>query len=436
MDAKEQIKKIMQEFNEDMEKEKNNFTNLQEGLRLVVSMYEVAQRIKKGDNVNIINIEYILLDSLQNEFAEWYGNYKRSMLYYPQEWMQNIKPVMDVMKLYYAIMEELESNETNADTDIISELPPEIIEILNIAENDKAMLDDNPVIRAMTRKRNEVADYGNAGQVKIVEHSGKLTPFHAEVFATAIKAYRNKKVTPEGYIVLTENQAIKIMLGTEGTPSEKQKQDFRKAWEDMRNESMTYETTETLAQIIGIEQEQLEDFVTGVKPQSTNIVEEYFVQGLKIIKRQTVNGKTTDIYLIKPSDIVKKCIDNFQWYEEISQDVQRVLKSDKKGNLKIWGYSKKRIEIKQYIFSWVYKNKRARANNKKQHSLQLPYETIFEECGIDISHRQEKIRRIEDVSTVLEHLKRMDEIANWKQYNDKNGKVRGVEIMLYKERLY
>jgi hypothetical protein len=91
--------------------------------------------------------------------------------------------------------------------------------------------------------------------------------------------------------------------------------------------------------------------------------------------------------------------------------------------------------MKQYIFSWVYKNKRARANNKKKHRLQLPYETIFEECGIDTSHRQEKARRIEDVETVLAHLKRTEEIADWKQYTDKTGKARGIEIMLYKERL-
>ena len=436
MDEKEQLKAVisenMQDFKEDMAKMESDFQELQRGVRIAITLYETAKLAKRNANKKMQAIEYSLLDSLQNEFAQWYASYKALKGSNAAEWVQNIKPVMDIMKLYYGLMEE---NEGSVHQEVMSELPAEIVNILNIAETDEAILDDNPILRTMTRKGQEIANYGEAGQIKIIERTGKLTPFHAEVFSTAIKAYHNKKVTKEGYIVLTENQAIKIMLGTNGTPSEKQKMDFRQAWEDMRSENMTYETTETLAQIMGIEQEQLEDFVPGIKPNSTNTVEEYFVQGLKVIKRQTVNGKQTDIYLIKPSDIVKKCIDNFLWYEEISPEIQRVLKEDKNGNLKIWGYSKKRIKMKQYIYAWVYKNKRARANDRKKHRLQLPYETIFEECGIDTSHRQEKARRIEDVETVLEHLRRSEEIAGWKQYADKTGKPRGIEIMLYKERL-
>jgi hypothetical protein len=432
MDARERIKEKMQEFEADLQKEETAMQELRKGLRIAFSLYETAQQIRSGNDEKIKDIEFLLLDNLQNDFTQWYANYKALKSDNPAEFVRDIKPIMDVVKLYYSLVGKQESD---TGTEAPSELPAEIIDILNIADTDEAMLDDNPILRTMTRKGIDVANYGEAGHIKIIEHGGKLTPFHAEVFSTAIKAYRSKKVTKEGYIVLTENQAIKIMLGTSGTPSEKQKNDFRQAWEDMRAENMTYETTETLAQIMGIEQEQLEDFVPGIKPGSTNVVEEYFVQGLKVIKRQTVNGKQTDIYLIKPSDIVKKCIDNFPWYEEISPDIQRVLKEDKGGNLTIWGYSKKRIKMKQYIFSWVYKNKRARANDRKKHRLQLPYETIFEECGINTSHRQEKARRIEDVETVLSHLKRTGEIADWKQYADKTGKARGIEIYLYKERL-
>ena len=68
-------------------------------------------------------------------------------------------------------------------------------------------------------------------------------------------------------------------------------------------------------------------------------------------------------------------------------------------------------------------------------SLRMPYEQIFTECGIDTSHRQEKARRIEDTNVLLEHLKRCGEIADWYQYEDKNGNLKGVAIKLYKERL-
>lgn len=350
-----------------------------------------------------------------------------------KESFENIQEKRNIEDFYtlYVILGFIEEDQQKK----YNELSPEIIDLLNIKENDDAILDDNPILRCITRKDNNIANYGeNVGQVRIIEKSGKLEPFHAAVFMTAIKAYRNKKCTKEGYIVLTENQAIKVMLGTSGTPSEKQKADFRQAWEDMRNESMTYETSESLAQILGVDQESIEEYIPGIKEKPVNIVEEYFVQGLKVIKGQAVNGKLTDIYLIKPSDIIRKCIDSFPWYEEITPEIQRVMKKDASGKLTTWGYSKQRTGLQQHIFAWVYKCKRARAVNKNI-SLSLRYDETFEECMINVSHRQEKKRRIEDVKTILDHLKRCGEIADWNEYQDKVGKPCGVRITLYKEGL-
>ena len=346
------------------------------------------------------------------------------------EYVTTVRPIIETLRKYVEVKEGKPYQKKELKP-AAEDLPEEVREILNIAESDEAILDDNPILKALTRNGVKEADYGEAGRIRIIKKDGNLGQFHAAVFSSAIKAFRNKKVTKSGYIVLTENKAIQVALGIKGTPSEKQKADFRQAWEDMRNESMTYETTESLAQIIGIEEDEIEEYIEGIKPSAVKEVDEYFVQGLKIIKSQAVNGRKTDIYLINPSQIVSKCLENFPWYEEIPAEVQRVLKEDGKP----WGYSKQRIEMRHYLFTWVYKNKRARAAQKKQHPLKLSYEQIFSDCGLDVSHNEKKKRRKADVATILNHLKNCGEIANWKEYPDKSGEIRGVEVILYKERL-
>ena len=338
-------------------------------IKAAMTLLEVMQKIEETAASPAKDLLCKMADMLETEIAEYLQEWKQEQAAAGMtigQYITTLQPVIEILRKYVELKEGINSGTIaeHAQTDQIdpsegeqlsfdipapqrnTELSAEIQALLDIADNDDAMLDDNPILKSVTRRNNSIANYGEAGKIKIIENSGRLNPFHAEVFNTAIKAYRNKKVTKDGYIVITENQAIKIMLGTNGTPSEKQKSDFRQAWEDMRNESMTYETTETLAQILGIEQDNLEDFIPGIKENQTNVVEEYFVQGLKIIKRQTVNGKDTDIYLIKPSDVVRKCLDTFKWYEEIEPTTQRVLKEDEEGNLKIWGYSKQRVKMR------------------------------------------------------------------------------------------
>lgn len=374
-----------------------------------------------------------LADTLAEEISELLQEWKEEKTLEGMtigEYVATVRPIIDTLRKYVEVKDGKPYQRKELKP-AAEELPEEVREILSIAESDEAVLDDNPILKALTRSGMNEADYGEAGKIRIIKKNGSLGAFHAAVFSSAIKAYRNKKVTKSGYIVLTENKAIQVALGIKGTPSEKQKKDFRQAWEDMRNEAMTYETTESLAQIIGIEEEEIEEYIEGIKPSAVKQVDEYFVQGLKIIKSQAVNGRKTDIYMINPSQIVAKCLEKFPWYEEIPAEVQRVLKEDGKP----WGYSKQRIELRHYIYTWVYKNRRARAAQKKQHRLQLPYEKIFNDCGIDVEHPENKKRRRADVATLLNHLKRCEEIADWKEYTDKHGETRGVEVFLFKERL-
>lgn len=394
----------------------------------------VNKLLENIEDETFFQMAQMFIEKTSVDFNESYMEYKTFMLENGKEkqWELEIVSIHEIIKQFVDIAKKCDLEiSINIDEQIVTE---EIEQLLNIKDSKDYMLDDNPILKAMASRGNEAANYGIKGNVKILNKKGGIDFYHAGVFGTAIKAYRSKKVTEAGFIVLTENQAIKTMLGTTGTPSEKQKADFRQAWEDMRNERMTYATTQSLAQIIGIEEKQMNDFVADVSQRKINIVEEYFVQGLKVIKKQNVGGKSTDIYLIKPCDIVKGCIDNFPWYENVEPTIQRVMMEDEEGNVKPWTYSKHRIGMQNYIYTWVYKCKRTRSMG--QHiSLKLPYETIFFECGLNVDSRQMKLSRIKDVGVILSHLKRCDEIADWYQYTDKTGKVRGVGIVLYKERL-
>lgn len=383
-----------------------------------------------SESTNAIEKAYLeeMAFSLAEDITQWYEGTKlecekKGLL---KEFYED-KIVIIVVEILRKVWELYENPKAER-------LPPELLELIEKKEPKEAEFSNIPLFKSMTQKKDAgIANFGNDRKITVLKKKGSLGQYHAAALNTAVKAFRYGKVTTDGYIVLTENQAIKTMLGTNGTPSEKQKADFRQAWEDMREESFTYETSETMAQIMGISQEQLEDFIPGIKPKKTNIVDDYFIQGLKVIRSQTVNGKETDIYLIKPSDVVRKCIELFPWYETIDAETLRILEPDTNGTLKPWRYSKQRVELQTYILSWLSRFRNSRAVGK-QFSPHLPYEQIFSECGLDMKYREQIKRNKKSVHLILDHLQRCGHIAKWEEYTVKTGVVQGVKITLFKER--
>lgn len=442
----EDIKKIIQDFYPgaepgNLEEVCNTPQNLNKNIGLMLAfVLEIKTRLVENRPIEDINecFKYadIVCDSLQNRLEELIVVLSVKALKHKDGKKENdaISIIQatrakydDISKAYREMLENQGNTENS-----------EIEKLIKLASTSMAVLCDNPILKSMTRQNINTASYGKMGNIELVKHRGGLTPYHAEVFNTALKSYREGKVTGDGYIVITENNAIKSMLGTTGTPSKGQREDYRQAWEDMRNEYFSYKTTETLAEILHIEQRDLERFINGLEEQTGKLVDDYFIQGLKIIRDVKVYGNPTNIYLVKPCEVVRKCIDSFQWYELIEPSTQRVLKQNENGELEPWKYSRQRIEMRNYIYSWIMKYKRTMAAELteptgRKHSNLLPYENIFTECGIDVSHRERKKRRIEDIQTILDHLKREDVIADWEEYRDKTENVRGAKIIIYKE---
>ena len=423
----------------------NGSQNLRKNIALLLDfVLEIRKRLVKNRPIEDIKecFKYadIVCNALQNRFEELIvvmavNAVKNKDSRKEEEAIEIIQATKarydDIREAFMKMLKKQEEADKEADKS-------EIKKLVKLTDTSMSVLCDNPIIKSMTRQNVSKASYGRMGNIELVKHRGGLTPYHAEVFNTALKAYREGKVTKDGYIVITENSAIKSMLGTTGTPSKGQRADYRQAWEDMRNEYFSYKTTETLAEILHIEQKDLERFINGLEEQDGKLVDDYFIQGLQVIRDVKVYGNPTNIYLVKPCEVVRKCIDCFQWYELIEPSTQRIMQINGDGELEPWKYSKQRIEMRNYIYSWVMKYRRTMTaelttSTGRKHSNLLPYENIFAECGIALNSRVQKKRRIDDVRTILEHLKREEVIADWKEYEDKTGNVRGAQIILYKE---
>lgn len=433
MDGKETIKAKINQAKRDIEnnirKDTADMQKLESGLSIAITLYNTALRFSKGDSEVISHIEI-----LQNAFEQWYRDYKNAKCKNMAEWVEDVKPVINIIRAYYELMDNIgDSTQSNA----LPELTKEEIEILKKVETDKAFLSDDPFLRVVTQKNINIANYGEPGRINILERTGDLTPYHAAVFDTAIKAYKVGKVTKDGYIMLSENQAIKTLLGTTGTPSQKQKDDFLQAWKDMQNARIRYETTADFSKMLGFDESELQAAFKNVDQTETDITNDpALVRDFRVRENRKIDGKPTNIYYIQPSKIMKYVLDRFDWYEQIPQDIQRVEYIDKNGAKKALVMSNQRITLRRYIYLWVYKRIRARADGKMQYSLLLPYKDIFADCGIDISHRQEKARRLDDIRIILDHLQTEKVIASWNQYYVQDGKVlQGVEVHLFKEEI-
>ena len=431
MDGNERIRAAMSEalrdLKEDLHSEENDMQKLESGLRIAITLYNTALRFSKGDNDAVSHIEI-----LQIAFEQWYRDYKNVKSKNMAEWVEDVKPVIDVIKAYYELMDNIgDSTQTTA----LLELTKEEMEILTKPETENAILSDDPYLRATTQKSRTIANYGEKiGQLNIIERKGILTPYHAAVYDTAIKAYKNGKISPNGYIMLSENQAIRTLLGTTGTPSKAQKKMFYQAWEEMSQARIEYETTTEFAKNLGYDEAAVEKAYSDVKRTKTQTLEsETLVKSFTVMKNKEIQGKKTNVYFIEPSEIMKYVLSKLElkWQEEIPKTIQRVSYIDGNGEFKDWQLSAQRITIRQYIYSWVYKKIRDRATGGAKYRLLLPYEKIFEDCCIDISHRQEKKRRTEDIETVLNYLQLMEVIAKWNQYYKKDGTLQGIEIFLY-----
>ena len=83
-----------------------------------------------------------------------------------------------------------------------------------------------------------------------------------------------------------------------------------------------------------------------------------------------------------------------------------------------WALSTNRISLRSALLTFVYGYIRARAASSN-YSDKMPYEMLFERCGID-EHRQKRKNAREDIAVIMNHLTNtVDELQAWGTYQNK-----------------
>lgn len=465
MDGKGRVNAIigeaMQDFKAEVQSIEREMQEIRKGLQIALAMYEIAQKVAKSEE-GIQNIDYFMLDNYQREFAQWYADFKAAKGGNPAEWVRAIKPVMDVMKLYYAIMEEPEGSAQETANICIPELPAEIRQevetiLQNPNDSGRSYILDNPAMKKITRSKAEsgeridnilLSSRENA-MITIIE--GYLTPYEREILETIMKCKQEGQVTQKGKIFCTVGQIYRgVRGGGEQSPTKAQKEDIMNDLRELEanNRKITFELAN-----------------------AQTIFDEFEMQGgrLRILSFDEfwgkIRGQDETLIVFDDTPLLMMISEKLGMFESVSQDIKRIqeeywtlrldngktikgttpecqkkltkqgmsreniVKADKV--LRNMALSKNRIAMRNVIISFVWSYMRARAANPpKPHSNKINYEDIFEQCEIG-STWQEKDRARNAIYSIMEHLKRHEVIKSWKEYtNARDKSASGIQFFI------
>ena len=463
MDEKERSKAKISGAMKDARKEiqdiESDLQEIQKGLRIALSLYETAQKIRNNSSAQIKEIEYFLLDALQEEFAQWYTAYKTIKEGNKLEFVQDIKPVMDVMQLYYALMENTESEKQ---TDIAPALPEEIRQevetmLQNPSDSGRAYILDNPLIKKLTRPQEEAREKLNdillssKDNNAVSVYEGYITPYEKELLEAITKFKLDGQLTTSGRPFATAGQIYRAVRGGgKQSPTKEQKEEIMA---DLRKlEHPDRKIDFELKQAIRISDTTE---ITGGKRRILSFDED----------RLRIRGQYDVVAVFDDTPFLQRLSEHYGMFEGLSQDIKRIQEeqwiialdtgkkirgtateckrklakagltkaniTEAKSNLKEMKMNKSRIAMRNVIISFVWSYMRARgANPPKPHSNKLNYEDIFAQCEIGQDWNQ-KTRAKDAIYSILEHLKRNEVIKNWNEYTNAGDKgASGVQFFI------
>lgn len=454
---KAKISEAMQDFKQDVQKIEAEAQELEKGLRIALVLYETAQGANNSKNDNIKNIERMLLDSLQADFAQWYAEYKAMKSGKLAEWVQDIKPIMDIMKLYYSLMEAQENNKQFHPC-IPEELRQEIETILqNPNDSGRAYILDNPLIKKLTRTKEEAQEHlhdvllSSRDNNAVSVFNGYITPYEKELLEAITKFKQDGQVTTNGRPFATAGQLYRALRGGgRQSPTKEQKDEIM---EDLRKlEHPDRKLDFELKQAIRID---AATEITGGKRRILSFDED----------RLRIRGQYDVVAVFDDTPFLQKLSEHFGMFESVSQDIKRIqeqhwtLKLDtgetikgtttecqrkliKAGKskrdivessctLKEMKLNKQRIAMRNVIISFVWSYMRARgANPPKPHSNKINYADIFAQCEIGQDWNQ-KTRAKNIIYAIMEHLQRHEVVKAWKEYTNTGDKgASGVQFYI------
>lgn len=437
--------------NEELIGFEDNKPDLQEGMDLALSLFEMAQRIGLGSEKDIATTDYLILDQLRNDFAGWYTSYKKSKSDNPVEWAQSIKPVMSVMQRYYALLETVPNEASRQVHTYIPMLPTDIRnEIEAILQNPnnsgRSYILDNPAMKRITRTREESSERIDnivlSGRENIVMNivDGYLTPYEREIIEAIMKCKQDGQVTQKGKIFCTVGQIYRsVRGGGDIRPTKEQKEDIMNDLRELeasgRKIGFELVNAKTLFDEFALEGGRIrilsfDEFWGKIRGQDEMLIVfdetpllimiseklgmfESVSQEIKHIQEEYWTLKLDNGEVIKGT--VAECQKKLN---KLGMSRENIVQSDKA--LRTMALSKNRIALRNVIISFVWSYMRARGSNPpKAHSNKINYTDIFNQCEIGKTW-QEKDRAKIAIRSILDHLKRHDVIKSWCEYTNQN----------------
>lgn len=447
MEKDERITRLISEMMGDYRKNQAAYyAQIEKGKQLASMMLFNIEMLMKAEDGKQVMYE-VMLQEVASEFIEWYEDQKTANANNLKQWIEDIKPIMEVMRQYQRFIDSYNSSQEEArkkeikepTEDILNipkEISEEISEIINSPnKSNNTAIEYNPLMTRTTNiaareSKEQVIQFSNrkGANRSMTLKKGHLSVYDSFVLNLVVREYRLGNVTSEKEVVFILDDICRAMTGRKGTPSQKQRNDVKEALERIRTTVFSFITSEELAAIIGIEATEISNRLTGFKYLKDNelkLHETHLINKLDMITRFKRRGKQTTVAILTFGDIFQSLLENFKWYQEIDESINNI-QIEKNGELHNMAVTKERLTMQYYIHRKVFSKIRANISGRA-HSNKINYDILFAECEIDVKKAEQKKRRVETVKLIFSDLKRKGYIVNFSEYSTGTEKAAGIK---------
>lgn len=434
MEKDEKITRIISEMMADYRADQAEYNaQIEKGKQLASMMLFNLEKMTKAEDGKRV-IYKAALQAFASELFEWYESQKAANADNIKQWREDIKPIIDMVRQYQRFAEtyntdyeEAEPSDTvNKNRKSIEELTNEIQEdIQPILEEfspefyNRALIDRSPIMRNLVERNNKPFLLNRNDGITLEIVDGYLTNFEKEILEDITLCILEGRVTEKNRVIIPICRLYEMMRGGHGKkPSKKQQTALLERLNEL----------ERKIEIIANKEIKLPEKYFGEDATTTG--GKFWIITFDEIYTKNKGQPTT--YLMLPNvPLICGLLYEFGMFETVSEELKAIKEyNPSKNSYEPVILTDQRIAIRQIVFSFVFKYRRARENGNLC-SNRLNYKTIFQEFNIKPNDRKTPKRIKDFTSIILDHLVKCEVIANWNEYTNKGSKKPdGVEVYL------
>lgn len=333
--------------------------------------------------------------------------------------------------------------EKSAQDNMTEERKKEVDEIISQQATKKGKLYDinSPIFKAMTNNKEHEKSVNVIQPNDMILYETSLDFLDLQYLDLYSKAIKEGNMLSDGTLVFSTNK-FSEWLYQNAKPSKKQTNDIKEEIKSLGYKRLQFLTNKDLSEFFGYEMKNdVEQLMQYKLPEWKRVDAQFytvtFIDGYKSYGQ---TSKDSCLCFIKfQKDIEKLLLNQIQLCTTYSEKFDKILKYDDDGNRVLFRMTVEKIKLRKYLKSFIFSYMRAR-HDKKIYSDKMPYDYIFERCGIDVKTRTQWERRVEQVHVMLNHYEREGLLEFWEEYGEhktRSYSAQGICItlpeMLYKE---